>query len=78
VARRAARAAAGFASRGSAPVEGELVRAAAVDTLYVDVPDTFDRPQLREWQAYAVADGHLAPAFGGGWAIDPSPIRSSS
>jgi hypothetical protein len=27
-------------------VEAELVRSARVETLYVDVPDTFDRPQL--------------------------------
>jgi|GEM_PF-5881716 len=63
------------------PVEGELVRAAAigapVETLFVDVPDTFDRPQLREWRPYAVVDGRLAPAFDGGWTIDPAPIATS-
>jgi hypothetical protein len=58
-------------------VEAELVRSAAAETLYVDVPDTFDRPQLEEWQAYAVVDGRLAPAFGGGgWTIEPAPIAA--
>ena len=62
-------------------VEGELVRVAAIEarleTLYVDVRDTFDRPQLREWRPYSVADGGLAPAFEGGWTIDPAPIATS-
>jgi hypothetical protein len=65
-----------------APVEGELVRAAAIgariETLYIDVPDTFDRPKLEEWRPYALVDGRLAPAFGGGWMLDPAPIPDSA
>ena len=67
---------------GEASVAAELVRAAAtgtrIETLYLDVPDTFDRPQLQEWQAYAAVDGRLAPAFGSGWTIEPAPISALS
>jgi hypothetical protein len=72
------RAVAEWLELGDAPVDAELVPAEAVgarlETLYIDVPDTFDRPQLREWRPYAVADGRLAPAFSGGWTIEPLPI----
>ena len=75
------RAVADWLAVGDLPVEGELVHAAALgarlETLYVDVPDAFDRPQLREWRPYAVAEGGLAPAFDGGWTIDPAPIATS-
>jgi hypothetical protein len=72
------RAVADWLAAADATVEGELVPAAAIgarlETLYIDVPDTFDRPELREWRAYATVDGRLAPAFSGGWTIAPVPI----
>ena len=62
-----------------APVDADLVRAdeigAQVELLYGDVHDTFDRPHLREWQAFALRGDCLAPAFEGGWTLEPLPIR---
>jgi hypothetical protein len=75
------RAVAEWLGAADVPVEGALVQATAVgarlEILYVDVLDTFDRPQLREWRPYAVGDGGLAPAFGDGWTIEPAPITTS-
>jgi hypothetical protein len=63
---------------GDVPVAGELVAAAAegarIETLYFDVPDTFDRPELREWRPYAVRGGRLSPAFRDGWMLAPAPV----
>jgi len=75
------RAVADWLADGDAPAEGELVRGAAVgarvEIVYIDVPDTFDRPELEEWRAYALVDGRLAPAFGD-WTLDPAPIPRSA
>jgi hypothetical protein len=59
-----------------APVDGALVDApdgAGVETLYLDVPDTFDRDVLREWRATASIDGRRTPVFGGSLVLVPPP-----
>jgi hypothetical protein len=68
----------GGLARRRRSVEGDLVRAddigARVELLYGDVHDTFDRPHLREWPAFARRGDRVAPAFDGGWTLDPLPI----
>jgi hypothetical protein len=58
-------------------VDGELVRVDAddwtVETLYLDVPDTFDRPILREWTPLARLEGRVTPLFGGKLVLVPEP-----
>jgi hypothetical protein len=60
-----------------AAVEGALVGApasgAGVETLYLDVPDTFDRDVLREWRATASIDGAATLVVGGGLVLVPPP-----
>jgi hypothetical protein len=68
-----------FREEPDAPVDGELVavasHGASVETLYVDVPDTFDRPVLHEWPAVARRGGHVAPVFGRELMLVPEPAR---
>jgi hypothetical protein len=70
-----------FTSEPDATVEGELVDArtdgATVETLYLDVPDTFNRPTLREWPAFSRRGQAVAPFFGGSLALAPAPLRST-
>jgi hypothetical protein len=58
-------------------VDGELVPLGAgertVETLYFDVPDTFDRPVLREWTPLARREGRVTPLFGGKLVLVPEP-----
>jgi hypothetical protein len=60
------------------PVDGELRAAAdeqaAVGTIYFDVPDTFDRPRLREWSATARLGGQVTPVFGGELVLASVPL----
>jgi hypothetical protein len=66
-----------FGADPGAPVEGELVpvgnREWNVATIYFDVPDTFDRPVLREWAALARRDGRVTPVFGNELVLAPEP-----
>jgi hypothetical protein len=66
-----------FRAKPDAAVEGELAPIGAgertVETLYLDVPDTFDRPVLREWAALARHDGRVTPVFGGELVLVPEP-----
>ncbi|HMJ00744.1 MAG TPA: hypothetical protein VK488_12980 [Gaiellaceae bacterium] len=59
-------------------VDGELVPFSAGErtgeTLYFDVPDTFDRPVLREWTPLARREGRVTPLFGGELVLVPEPI----
>lgn len=59
------------------PVKGELVsllgEEAVVETIYLDVPDTFDRPHLREWSGAARIAGKVSPVFGGQLVLAPAP-----
>ena len=67
-----------FRAEPDAVVEGELVPVGdgevTVETLYLDVPDTFDRPVLHEWTALARHDGRVTPVFGGELVLVPEPI----
>jgi hypothetical protein len=58
-------------------VDGELAPLGSgewiVQTLYVDVPDTFDRPVLREWSPLARHNGRVTPLFGGKLVLVPEP-----
>jgi hypothetical protein len=66
-----------FRAEPDAAVEGELVLVGdgelTVETLYLDVPDTFDRPALLEWTALARHDGRVTPVFGGELVLVPEP-----
>jgi hypothetical protein len=61
----------------NAAVEGSLLGAsgegAQVETLYFDVPDTFDRDVLREWRATARIGDQVTPVFGGELVLVPAP-----
>jgi hypothetical protein len=62
-----------FAADPEAPVDGRLAEPSdrvVVETLYFDLPDTFDRPRLHEWQAVCRSGGNLSPVLGG-LVIDP-------
>jgi hypothetical protein len=69
-----------FGSEPGAAVEGELQRLApdahVVETLYFDVPDTFDRPVLREWAAFARRGDRITPVFGDELVLVPEPTGS--
>lgn len=58
-------------------VEGELIPLDgsewAVETLYFDVPDTFDRPVLREWAPLARREERVTPLFNGALVLVPEP-----
>jgi hypothetical protein len=60
-----------------APVEGALVRGAVrgarIETLYLDVPDTFDRDALREWRATALVNDRVTAVFSGELVLAPAP-----
>jgi hypothetical protein len=66
------------------PVEGKLVSVSSedvsVETIYFDVPDTFDRPVLREWRPTARVTDAVSPTFGGELvlvpALRPFPLSS--
>ena len=63
-----------FAADPELPVDGHLAEASdrvTVETLYFDLPDTFDRPRLHEWQAAGLSDGNLSPVLGG-LILDPA------
>jgi hypothetical protein len=66
-----------FTDDADAAVNGELVsvtaEGATLETLYVDIPDTFDRPVLREWPAYSRRGDLVTPVFGGGLVLFPEP-----
>jgi hypothetical protein len=64
---------------GDAPMDGDLVRVsdADVEAAYFDVPDAFDRHELREWRPYARRNARLSPVFRGNWALTPEPIDDS-
>jgi hypothetical protein len=58
-------------------IDGELVPLDAdewtVETLFFDVPDTFDRPVLREWAPLARREGRATALFGGEFVLVPEP-----
>jgi hypothetical protein len=69
-----------FAADEELAPAADLVRAdehgARVETVYFDVPDTFDRPQLHEWRAFGLKHGRLSPAFGERWVLVPEPVAA--
>jgi hypothetical protein len=66
-----------LSTKSDASVQGELVNVSgegiSVETIYFDVPDTFDRPVLREWRPTAHVTGALSPVFGGELVLVPPP-----
>jgi hypothetical protein len=60
-----------------AVVGGALVSAssgdAAVETIYLDVPDTFDPGVLREWRPTGRVRGQIIAVFGGELVLVPPP-----
>lgn len=70
-----------FTAAPDEPIAGDLVEASAdgavVETLHLDVPDTFDRPTLREWPAFAMCAGTVAPVFGGSLVLSTAPPMPS-
>ena len=66
-----------FGADRDAAVDGELVPIRegewTVETIYFDVPDTFDRPVLREWAALARRNRRVTPVFGDELVLVPEP-----
>ena len=46
---------------------------AVAETIYFDVPDTFDRDVLRKWRATARVGEAITPVFGGELVLVPAP-----
>jgi hypothetical protein len=51
---------------------GSVPDGAQVETIYLDVPDTFDRDELREWRATARLDDHPSAVFNNGIVLLPA------
>jgi hypothetical protein len=69
-----------FGADAELPVGSDLARAkeigAQIETLYFDLPDTFDRPMPLEWQAFALTADGLTPAFAATWVLVPEPVTA--